>query len=63
MSSHDIEMSLDDTLELDTIIKESTVASDSVTVKDGTEGSDFNSKGIETNTYIYLILQTLVHTI
>lgn len=49
----DIEISLNDTLELDTIIKQSIIASDPVKVTDGTEGKDFDSKGIETNTYIF----------
>lgn len=49
----DITMSLDDTLELDTIIEESTEALNSVTVADGTEGSDFRSDGLQTKTYIF----------
>lgn len=46
-------MSLNDTLELDTIIEESSRASDLVTITDGTEGQDFNSNGIRTDTYIF----------
>lgn len=49
----DITMSLNDTLELDTIIEESSRASDLVTITDGTEGQDFNSNGIRTDTYIF----------
>lgn len=48
----DIIMSLDDTLELDTIIKESS-ASDALTVTDGTERTDFNLNGIDTHTDIF----------
>lgn len=53
MVDSDITMSLDSTLELDTIIQESNIASNPVTVTDGTEGSDFESDGIETNTYVF----------
>ena len=38
----DITMSLDDTLELDTIIKEINSSSGVATITDGTEGTDYN---------------------
>lgn len=49
----DITMSLDDTLELDTIIEESNEPLSSVTVTNGTDGTDFKSTGIKTGTYIF----------
>lgn len=48
----DITMSLDDTLELDTIIKKTGV-SESLKVTNGTEGSDFDTDGIQTQTDIF----------
>jgi hypothetical protein len=45
----DITMRLDDTLELDTIIKESDLASDSVSF----DSNKFNSTGIQTHTEIF----------
>lgn len=49
----DITMSLNDTLELDTIIKESADATVPITVADGTEGTDFDLDGIQTHTGIF----------
>ena len=51
----DIQMSLDDTLELDTIIEESTRASNPIgTVKyEGSDSTVHNSTGIQTNTFIF----------
>lgn len=49
----DITMNLDDTLELDTIIKESSIANDPVTVSEGMEGSDYDIYGLETHTSIF----------
>lgn len=49
----DITMSLDDTLEIDTIIEESSKPLSPVTVTNGIDGTDFNSKGINTGTYVF----------
>lgn len=52
----DIKMSVDDTLELDTIIKKDTGAVDPINVEepsDFSEGSDFNLSGIQTKTGIF----------
>lgn len=46
-------MSLDDVLELDTIIEQSNKASDPIKVKDGSEGTDFNLEEIQTHTTIF----------
>lgn len=59
----DITMSLDDTLELDTIIRESTDATTSITVKDGTKNTDFNLKGIETHTGIFSPINSGVYNL
>lgn len=48
-SDYDIEMSLDDTLELDAIMKEWSPNTDLVEVSGGT----YNSKGLQTNTFIF----------
>lgn len=52
MSDPDITMSTGDTLELDTIIEESS-SSDILNITDGTEGQDFNLSGIDTHTDIF----------
>lgn len=53
MSDPDITMSVDDTLELDTIIEELSSSTNTVDVIDGEEGSDFDSNEIRTTTYIF----------
>lgn len=51
----DITMSLDDTLEIDTIIEESTRASEPITeIKyEGNQTNDYNSRGIQTHTEVF----------
>jgi hypothetical protein len=49
----DITISLDDILELDTIIEASGKASDPVKITDGTEGTDFDLEDIQTHTSIF----------
>lgn len=54
MTSYDIKITTEDTLELDAIIRAWNAKSNSmVDVKDGTEGTDFNLGGIQTNTAIF----------
>ena len=65
MSDTDITMSLDDTLELDTIIKKSNIASNPVgTIKyEGSNSTVHNYSGIQTNTYIFDPQQSGTYTI
>lgn len=49
----DITMSLDDTLELDTIIKEINSSSGVATITDGTEGTDYNLGIIQSQTEVF----------
>lgn len=54
MSSHyDIEMSTDDTLELDTIIQEWTPSSGLVNVNPEDTSNSFNIGGFQTNTTVF----------
>lgn len=49
----DITMSVDDTLELDALIKESNKPENIINVTDGAEGTDFDLGGIQTHTGIF----------
>jgi hypothetical protein len=53
MVESDITMSLEDTLELDTIIEKSSRATTPITVTGGTESTDFNLDGLQTHTGIF----------
>lgn len=56
MPNYDLSMSVDDTVEIDTIIKESSIASDIIDVNkptDFSEGKEFNLKGFQTHTGVF----------
>jgi hypothetical protein len=49
----DISMNLDDTLELDAIIKDSTEVTSVINAKNGNESTDFNLEGFQTHTGVF----------